>query len=69
MKNNNWPQQREVREAAVTERDEAFKAMLNPEQKTKYDEILTNYQKKMDENETPRTKNRATRLMKKPRRS
>lgn len=49
MKNNNWPQQREIREAAATERDDAFKAMLNPEQKTKYDDILAAYQKKIDD--------------------
>jgi Spy/CpxP family protein refolding chaperone len=49
MKNNTWPQQREIRDAAAVERDEAFKAMLNAEQKTKYDDILATYQKKMDD--------------------
>ena len=49
MKNNNWQQQREQREAAVAERDEALKTMLDAGQKTKYDEILATFQKKMDE--------------------
>lgn len=44
---NGW--QREKRDAAFKERDEALKAMLTDEQKAKQDEIQKAFQAKMDE--------------------
>lgn len=49
MKTGNWQQQREKREAAQAERDEALQALMSAGQKPKYEEILAAYQKKVDE--------------------
>lgn len=49
MKNSDWQGQREKREAAQKERDEAVKALLPAEQRPRYEEILAAYQKKADE--------------------
>jgi Spy/CpxP family protein refolding chaperone len=49
MKNTGWQAQREKRDAAQKQRDEAMNALVSAEQKPRYDEILAEYQKKLDE--------------------
>jgi Spy/CpxP family protein refolding chaperone len=49
MKNTGWQAQREKREVAQKQRDEALNALISGEQKQRYDEILGEYQKKLDE--------------------
>ena len=48
MKNSGWQNQREKREAAQKQREEALNALITPEQKLRYDEIQTNYQKQLE---------------------
>jgi Spy/CpxP family protein refolding chaperone len=49
MKNSGWQAQRGRREAAQKERDEAMKAIIPIDHAAMFDEIMSTYQKKMDE--------------------
>jgi Spy/CpxP family protein refolding chaperone len=48
MKNSSWQNQREKRDSAQKQREEALNALITPEQKLKYDEIQSNYQKQLE---------------------
>ncbi|MGD0090765.1 MAG: hypothetical protein ABSE73_12665 [Planctomycetota bacterium] len=49
MKVGDWQAQRDRREAAQKERDEALRALLTGEQKPRFEEIMSAYHKKADE--------------------
>ncbi|MCY3024433.1 MAG: hypothetical protein NTW87_36120 [Planctomycetota bacterium] len=49
MKATDWQSQREKREAVRTERDEALRALVTGDQKQRFEEIMSAYQKKADE--------------------
>jgi len=48
MKASDWQTQREKREAAQKERDEALSALVTGERKPRYEEIMGTYRKKAD---------------------
>jgi len=49
MKATDWQAQREKREAAQKERDEALRTLITGDQKQRFEEIMSAYQKKADE--------------------
>ncbi|HYG74067.1 MAG TPA: Spy/CpxP family protein refolding chaperone [Planctomycetota bacterium] len=49
MKNNSWQMQREAREAAQKERDEAMRALITDEQRPRFEAIQSAYQAKIEE--------------------